>query len=40
MVGKVVETWQRFVVGELPEALDDLLADDVVFYSPIVAESD
>jgi hypothetical protein len=32
----VVETWQRFLAGELPEALDGLLADDVVFYSPVV----
>jgi hypothetical protein len=36
MIEKVVETWQRFVAGELPEVLDGLLADDVVFYSPIV----
>jgi hypothetical protein len=33
---KVVETWHRVVAGELSEALDGLLADDVVFYSPIV----
>ena len=36
MIEKVVETWPRFLAGELPEALDCLLADDVVFYSPIV----
>jgi hypothetical protein len=36
MIAKVVETWHRFVAGELPEALDGLLADDVVFYSPMV----
>lgn len=36
MIAKVVETWHRFVAGELPEALDGLLADEVVFYSPIV----
>ena len=35
MIEKVVETWHRFLAGE-PEALDGLLADDVVFYSPIV----
>jgi hypothetical protein len=38
MIKKVVETWHRVVAGELPEALDGLLADDLVFYSPIVAE--
>jgi hypothetical protein len=36
MIEKVVETWHRFLAGERPEALDGLLADDVVFYSPIV----
>jgi hypothetical protein len=36
MIEKVVEAWHRFVAGELPEGLHGLLADDVVFYSPIV----
>ena len=36
MIKKVVETCHRVVAGELSEALDGLLADDVVFYSPIV----
>jgi hypothetical protein len=36
MIDAVVEQWHRFMRGELPEALDDLLADEVVFYSPIV----
>jgi hypothetical protein len=36
MIEQVVERWQRFLAGELPEGLDGLLADDVVFYSPIV----
>ena len=36
MIKKVVETWRRVVAGELSEVLDGLLADDVVFYSPIV----
>ena len=36
MIKKVVETWHRVVAGELSEVLDGLLADDVVFYSPIV----
>jgi ketosteroid isomerase-like protein len=36
MINTVVETWHEIVAGERPEALDDLLTDDVVFYSPIV----
>lgn len=32
----VIARWHRFVSGETPGALDDLLADDVVFHSPIV----
>jgi hypothetical protein len=36
MIEKVVETWHRFLAGQLPDALEGLLADDVVFYSPIV----
>ena len=36
MIEKVVETWRRFVAGEGPEALDGLLANDVVVYSPVV----
>jgi hypothetical protein len=40
MIANMVETWHRVLAGERPEALDGLLAGDVVFYSPIVAESD
>jgi len=36
MIEQVVERWHRFITGNLPEGLDTLLADDVVFYSPIV----
>jgi ketosteroid isomerase-like protein len=36
MIKKVVELWHRVVAGKRPEALDGVLADDVVFYSPIV----
>ena len=36
MIEAVVERWHRLVRGEDEGALDDLLADDVVFYSPIV----
>ena len=32
----VVERWHRHLHGELDGGLDELLADDVVFYSPIV----
>jgi len=36
MIEQVVERWHRYMKGELPGGLDDLLDDDVVFYSPIV----
>jgi len=36
MIEHVVEQWHRYLKGELPGGLDDLLDDDVVFYSPIV----
>ena len=35
-IEQVVERWHEFIRGEAPDALDDLLADDVVFYSPVV----
>jgi hypothetical protein len=31
-----LEKWHRQLRGELPGGLDELLADDVVFKSPIV----
>jgi len=36
MIEHVVEQWHRYLAGELPGGLDDLLDEDVVFYSPIV----
>ncbi len=36
MIDQVVERWHQHLRGELPGGLDGLLADDVVFYSPIV----
>lgn len=36
MIEQVVERWQRFLARDLPEGLEGLLADDVVFYSPVV----
>jgi hypothetical protein len=36
MIEAVVERWHRFMRGESPGALDELLADEVVFYSPVV----
>lgn len=36
MIERVLEAWHRIVRGESSEALDALLADDVVFYSPVV----
>ena len=35
MLENTVEQWHHFVAGEA-DVLDDLLADDVVFYSPVV----
>ncbi|MEB2345797.1 MAG: nuclear transport factor 2 family protein [Deltaproteobacteria bacterium] len=36
MIEKTIEVWHRIVRGELPGGLDELLADDCVFHSPIV----
>ena len=36
MIENVIEKWHAHLRGELPGGLDELLDDDVVFYSPIV----
>ena len=36
MIETVIERWHAHMRGELPGGLDELLDDDVVFYSPIV----
>jgi hypothetical protein len=36
VIERVVEQWHAYLRGELPGGLDDLLDDEVVFYSPIV----
>jgi hypothetical protein len=36
MIEDVVDRWHQHMRGELAGGLDGLLADDVVFYSPIV----
>lgn len=36
MIEQVMENWHRHLKGELEGGLDVLLADDVVFYSPVV----
>ncbi|TDZ93955.1 nuclear transport factor 2 family protein [Mycobacteroides salmoniphilum] len=36
MINSVVENWHGIISGANPEALNELLADDVVFYSPVV----
>src|SRR5579863_10023386 len=36
MIEAVVEKWHAHLRGRLPGGLDELLDDDVVFYSPIV----
>ena len=36
VIHQAIAEWHRFLRGDLPGGLDDLLHDDVVFYSPIV----
>ena len=36
MIDDVIARWHRYLGGESPGGLDELLADDVVFYSPVV----
>jgi ketosteroid isomerase-like protein len=36
VIDDVIARWHRYLGGGLPGALDELLADDVVFYSPVV----
>jgi hypothetical protein len=36
VIRDTIERWHRHLRGDLPGGLDELLADDVVFYSPIV----
>jgi hypothetical protein len=36
IIDQVIEKWHRNLRGQLPGGLDELLDDDVVFYSPIV----
>ena len=36
MIDGVIERWHQNLRGELPGGLDELLDDDVVFYSPVV----
>ena len=36
MIERVIEQWHAHLRGEVPDGLDELLDDDVVFYSPIV----
>ena len=35
-ISATIDGWHRFLKGELPGGLDELLHDDVVFLSPIV----
>ncbi len=36
MIESVIEKWHAHLRGEIPNGLDELLDDDVVFFSPIV----
>ena len=36
MIDSVIQRWHAYLSGDVSGGLDELLADDVVFYSPIV----
>ena len=36
MIDDVIARWHRYMAGDLPGGLDELLADEVVFLSPVV----
>jgi len=36
VIEQVIEHWHAYLRGERPDGLDELLDDDVIFYSPIV----
>lgn len=36
MIDSVIDRWHAYLKGDAAGGLDELLADDVVFYSPIV----
>jgi hypothetical protein len=36
VIEKTIDNWHKHLRGEYPGGLDELLADDVVFYSPVV----
>ncbi len=36
IIEQTIAQWHEFLRGRLPDGLDELLHDDVVFYSPIV----
>ena len=36
MIKENIKKWHDHIKGEFPGGLDELLADDVIFYSPIV----
>ncbi len=36
MIETTIQNWHKYVRGDLPGGLDQLLHDDVVFYSPVV----
>lgn len=36
IIEQTIQRWHEFLRGKAPDGLDELLHDDVVFYSPIV----
>lgn len=36
MIERFIENWHKYLKAQLPGGLDELLAEDVIFYSPVV----
>ena len=36
MIEKNIQKWHQLIKGDFPGGYDELLADDVIFYSPVV----
>ena len=36
MIEKNIQKWYQLIKGDFPGGYDELLADDVIFYSPVV----
>ena len=36
MIKENIKKWHQLIKGDFPGGFDELLADDVIFYSPVV----